>query len=146
MNHADEMRQISDGLRQMQYTVSAQRLCSVFDMNAWIGNQEVNVPDPNNPDFDCGFAGCAIGWSPKFAPTIGLSFVYNPQDKRWMVAYETPMGLFLDYQAVAVYFDITTKQATRLFSPGAYDEDDSDRYISPGEVADRIEDFLEIHA
>lgn len=98
-----------------------------FDMKKW-GKGHL---DTATSDFDCQFAGCAIGWAPKLVKGWKLGF--HPRYIN-MPYYDDQT----DYDAVALYLGISQGRAVHLFSPTAYNGE-----VTPARVATRIHGFLE---
>jgi hypothetical protein len=122
MRNVDELRQLAEGLPSVPE--------DKFDLNVW-GTGKLNI---NSRKFDCGFAGCAIGWMPKLVPSTKLRFV----DPFHIPHFNVGRTQFWDYDAIAEYFGITKYEAKYLFHPDSYDEEDN----NPVAVSDRIRTFL----
>lgn len=116
MQRIDELKRLAEGLK----TVPPE----AFKMDIWTNDHPMSMTPGK---FDCGFAGCAIGWMPRFVPDNGL--VAPGRDPYYF-------GDF-GYNAVANYFDIDIDTTAYLFSPERYRNK-----VTPTEVAERIERFI----
>jgi hypothetical protein len=82
-----------------------------------------------NGSFDCGFAGCAIGWMAhaKIFPRFEITGTGTPQ-------YENKEGTLWGWDAVTELFDIQKPDAKWLFGIEAYEPANR----SPAMVAERM--------
>lgn len=103
-----------------------------FKMNSW----GQGYLDTSTETFNCGFAGCAIGWGPKLVKgwSLGLFKYSHYLDT---IPYHNHM---FEMEAVSRYFDIPLDDARHLFGGNSYPPE-----VSPVEVADRIAVYLETH-
>lgn len=106
-----------------------------FDMLNWAKGEL----DTDSPEFNCNFAGCAIGWLPKLVPTCRLTFICDEYEE-FIPAYNSPdTGTeYRHYGAIACYFGINITDALFLFAPNRYASENP----SPAVVGARILDFL----
>jgi len=97
-----------------------------FDMDVW---QSTPVADPFDGTFECGFAGCAVGWVIHAGLIPGLTFSENGVPR-----YRAPAGVAYDgWEAIEHAYGIGHGQAHDLFSNDGYHG-----RVHPGDVADRI--------
>jgi hypothetical protein len=119
MNHVHELK----ALAAMARTIPQNE----FNMGAWWAERENG----------CGTFGCVIG----HGIAHGVIRGGLRMDNYGPVLLMSAGASVTEYEAIAVYFGITEKQAIRLFSHGAY------RSVSPRRetVARRIEQFVAKH-
>lgn len=117
MKRVNVLRRLAQGLR----TVPPE----VFNMRMWGNSRPLDV---KSKKFDCGFAGCAIGWLPRFVPNTAL---VRPGDGPCYNGY-------YNFEAIAQYFGISFEEATYLFSFDNYNT----MHATTTNVANRIELFI----
>lgn len=100
-----------------------------FKMDFW-GEGKL---DTKSETFDCGYAGCAIGWAPKLIPGCRLRLIPDG-DTFFVPHYQGSTGM----NAVMQYFGIEYSDATYLFSTAQYET----ASITPIQVSNRILKFL----
>jgi hypothetical protein len=91
-----------------------------FDMKEWITFTE------------CGFAGCAIGWTPKAIPGEGFILKHHMADE-----YYPYYNGKERWRAVEEFFELEELEAEHLFMNSKYEESPT-----PNEVAARIREFV----
>jgi hypothetical protein len=126
VRHRRELKQLALGL----LTVPPEK----FDMNYW-GKGTLNT---RNKEFDCGFAGCAIGWMKKLVPRTKLQFDKLSYCPFLFVESREIRG----FHAIAAYFEIDTIDARYLFGYESYKPAE---ICNPVVVANRILEYLEEH-
>jgi len=111
---------LATGLSVMQAEMEAGKAKpDVFYMMAWrrCGSKELN---PATEGFNCGFAGCAIGWAGKFIPDFPFTHVKNGCGG-FQLSLDGELPLTDDYYELGYYFGITDKEARQLFDPFTYE-------------------------
>jgi len=109
----------------------------IFDLTIW------HYFHYDTDDYHCGTAACALGWAcmlPEFKAE-GLRFYDCRSNTIPMFRYH------IGYIAAMYFFNISNKQSTYLFDPGAYDSDDNNEpkeLITPDDVADRIDELVDL--
>lgn len=103
-----------------------------LDMEIWADSA---VHREFDGTFECGFAGCAIGW-------IGHAGLFKDEGFRLVggVPYmDSPERNLFNWEAVHALFDIDGKVSTHLFTEGSYES------ANPRKVADRIRRTVLVH-
>ena len=136
MSRLNELLLLADGLDQL---AKVPHVAEIFNMHTWVQSRFVKSPT-NDPEFKCGFAGCALGWAQRFIPNFGIEF--KPVFEGATSLHPVFNG-FQDEGAIAKYFGITVNDASYLFIPDEYREEDDEKEILPAEVAARIRFVVE---
>jgi len=122
-----ELLLLAEGLKEIQKAIDDGVVDEdVFNMDDWRmwDGPELDV---NKKGFDCGFAGCAIGWAPKFIP----NFPFLTSDVG---------SLSISFADIATYFGIKYEESHELFGSDSY----RDKH-SPDLVSQRIYDVVRRH-
>lgn len=100
-----------------------------FNIHEWIVEQ---AESDFNEKFDCGFAGCAIGWAVHAKVVPGLEWCNGEP------SYRYEFGWVVGWSAVRLAFDIDDLIASKLFTGTTYEG-----ICTPADVAKRIRQFVE---
>lgn len=103
-----------------------------FNLREWEDSEFVDNVSPFDGSFECGFAGCAVGWAAHANLIPGLTL-------RDSTVYYTKAGDDFPHEgfrAIAFALEITSQQANELFHPRYYTVSHN-----PTIVAKRIREF-----
>lgn len=117
-----------------------------FDYTHWIG------PDwKGDPKLSCGTTACALGWATADEEfrELGLRAFQSESGAPPVIVFQVGGWTAHNFDAAEFFFGVTSAEASFLFSPGQsgpgmywwtspWDE------ASPGEVAEHIEQFVEV--
>lgn len=118
--NAERLLKLADGLERVPR--------KAFDFNRFVSRRSLR-PSPKKNTFDCGFVGCAIGWTPVIFPRSGFK-IKNAQP-----CYEDRTG----FAAICRFFGLDLREAGNLFVPDPIKGEDS---MTPKQVAKRIRKFV----
>lgn len=103
----------------------------VFSIREWVTEE---TEEDFNGKFDCGFAGCAIGWAAHAKVVKGLTLKNSCEP-----LYIDKHGDYYSHNvAVKLALGLNNSQLYYLFMPSAYEDEPF-----PIDVAERIHKFIE---
>lgn len=135
----ENLTKLADGLLKIQEAIDVGVVDkNIFNINEWkvMNSKEIDL---NKEGFDCGFAGCAIGWAPKFIKDF-------PFTTREPTEWERPHLMYggiryraeYSFRQIADYFGLEGNDVHDLFDPNYYSN-----HPSPKDVSIKIRGVLE---